>query len=157
MDGLTLAPEGSGLLSKLQPIHELLCLWCCFRQGCGMSNNRWEVIQQTSSIWARDTHDLVSLPGSSLSLAVHQAHSNSVYLFKKYVNSWTHFSSSRFQFTCKASATACVPSAEILFPQRLRNVRKQEMSDSSTNLFMLCKRCTWSSLIPSQLFVTQDS
>ena len=69
------------------------------------------------------------------------------------MNGWTHFSSRRLSFTCKASVSLRVTSAEILFPLRLQNVRKQEMRYGSTNLFTLCKRCTQSRHIPRQLFI----
>ena len=41
------------------------------------------------------------------------------------MNSWTHFSSWRLWFTCKALASERVPSAEIWFPLRLQNVRNK--------------------------------
>ena len=77
--------------------------------------------------------------------------------YKYYRDGWTHFSSWRLWFTCKASASVHAPSAEILFRLRLQNVRKQKMRDGSTNPFTSCKRCTQSSLIPRQLFVIYSS
>ena len=44
------------------------------------------------------------------------------------MNYWTHFSSWRFWFTCKAAATAWTPSTEIQLDPRLQNVRKQQIS-----------------------------
>ena len=60
-------------------------------------------------------------------------------LKNKNLNGWTHFSSWRLLFTCKASASVRAPSSEILFLLRLHNVRKQQMRGGSTNLFTLCK------------------
>ena len=50
----------------------------------------------------------------------------------------THFSSWRFWFSFKASASISIPLAEILFPLRLQNVIEQDMRGGSTNLFTLC-------------------
>ena len=54
------------------------------------------------------------------------------------MNGWTHFSFRMLWFTCKASASVRVPSAEIMFPLRLQNDRNQEMRGGSTNHFILC-------------------
>ena len=44
------------------------------------------------------------------------------------MNGWTHFSSWRLWFTCKAAATAWAPSSEIWLDPRLQNVREQTRS-----------------------------
>ena len=54
MAGLTLALEGSGSLAKPHQVHTLLYLWSGSNWGCRMSDNeRWEVLQQTSSLCIR--------------------------------------------------------------------------------------------------------
>ena len=51
MAGLTLAPEGSGSLAKLQLLYELLCLRSGWTQGCRMSENKErKVVQEISMI-----------------------------------------------------------------------------------------------------------
>ena len=49
MVGLTLAPEGSGSLAKLQLLHELLHLRSGWTQDCRMSENKQiKVVQEIS-------------------------------------------------------------------------------------------------------------
>ena len=48
MAGLTLAPEGSGSLVKLQLIHKLLHLRSGWTQGCRMSENKRKAVQEIS-------------------------------------------------------------------------------------------------------------
>jgi len=40
MEGLTLAPEGSGSLSKLQTVHGLHHLRSCYCWGCRIPENK---------------------------------------------------------------------------------------------------------------------
>ena len=58
MTGLTLAPEGFDSLAMLQPVHGPQCLRSGSNWGCRMSENeRWQVVQQTSSLCVRHTEE----------------------------------------------------------------------------------------------------
>ena len=55
------------------------------------------------------------------------------------MNGWTHFSSRRVWFTCKAAATAQAPSSEIWLDPRLQNVTEQGANYKYTSCVTNCK------------------
>jgi len=51
MAGLTLAPEGSGSLSKLQTVHGLHCLRSCYPRGCRIPENKtWNKVNKSTQV-----------------------------------------------------------------------------------------------------------
>jgi len=51
MAGLTIAPEGSGSLSKLQTVYELHCLRCCYHWDCKIpENKRWNRLNKSLQV-----------------------------------------------------------------------------------------------------------
>ena len=63
---------------------------------------------------------------------------------------WTHFSSWRLWFTCKAAANSGAPSTEMWFQLRLQNVRKQEMRGWFNKPLLLCVRYIWSQYLTTE-------